>query len=93
MSKPIKLYGHALGPNPWKVAIIFEELGIPYETEYMDFSVLKQEPFISVNPNGRTPAIEDPNTGITLWESGAIVDYLIDVSPVVCLRIAPGEMC
>jgi glutathione S-transferase len=78
MSKPIKLYGHVLGPNPWKVAIILEELNIPYETEYMDFGVLKQEPFISVNPNGRTPAIEDPNTGITLWESGAIIDYLID---------------
>lgn len=24
------------------------------------------------------PAIEDPNTGIKLWESGAIIEYLID---------------
>lgn len=24
-----------------------------------------------------TPAIHDPNTGITLWESGAIIEYLI----------------
>lgn len=24
------------------------------------------------------PAIEDPNTGIVLWESGAIIEYLID---------------
>jgi glutathione S-transferase len=39
---------------------------------------IKQEPYIQVNPNGRVPAIEDPNTGITLWESGAIVEYLID---------------
>ncbi|SMQ54571.1 unnamed protein product [Zymoseptoria tritici ST99CH_3D7] len=78
MSKPIKLYSHTLGPNPWKVAIILEELKVPYETEYMDMSVLKQEPFINVNVNGRVPAIEDPNTGITLWESGAIIDYLID---------------
>ena len=31
-----------------------------------------------MNPNGRVPAIHDPNTGITLWESGAIVSYLID---------------
>lgn len=68
MSKPIHLYSHATGPNPWKVVIFLEELGIPYETEFVDFSVIKSEPFISVNPNGRVPAIKDPNTGITLWE-------------------------
>lgn len=39
---------------------------------------MKQEPFVSKNPNGRVPAIEDPNTGITLWESGAILQYLVD---------------
>jgi glutathione S-transferase len=39
---------------------------------------LKKPPFEKINPNGRVPAIEDPNTGITLWESGAIIEYLID---------------
>lgn len=67
-TKPLKLYGHVQGPNPWKVAIILEELGVPYETEYMDFGDLKKEPFLSKNPNGRTPALEDPNTGVTTWE-------------------------
>jgi len=76
--KPIKLYSHAGGPNPWKVAIILNELNVPYETELMDFSVLHQEPFESVNPNGRVPAITDPNNdNITLWESGAIIEYLL----------------
>ena len=28
-------------------------------------------------PIHSVPAIEDPNTGITLWESGAIIEYLI----------------
>jgi glutathione S-transferase len=27
--KPIKLYGHGPGPNPWKVVMVFEELNIP----------------------------------------------------------------
>ena len=44
----------------------------------MDFSELKKDPFESLNPNGRVPAIEDPNTGIALWESGAIIEYLLE---------------
>lgn len=44
----------------------------------MDFSQLKQEPFESQFPNGRVPAIEDPNTGMKLWESGAIIEYLLE---------------
>ena len=37
---------------------------------------LKKPPFEKLNPNGRVPAIEDPNTGIVLAESGAIIEYL-----------------
>ncbi|PGH00855.1 hypothetical protein AJ80_09107 [Polytolypa hystricis UAMH7299] len=62
--KPITLYGHHAGPNLKKVIMVLEELKIPYE--------------IKINPNGRVPAIEDPNTRITLWESGAIVEYLVE---------------
>ncbi|KAJ5191378.1 Glutathione S-transferase-like protein OpS6 [Penicillium cinerascens] len=76
--KPITLYGHATGPNPWKVVMVLEELNIPYENKIVDFPDMKKEPFESINPNGRVPAIEDPNTGITLWESGAIVEYLVE---------------
>jgi glutathione S-transferase len=68
----------ASGPNPWKVAIVLEELGIPYEPEYMDMADLKKPPYEKINPNGRVPAIHDPNTNITLWESAAIVEYLAD---------------
>lgn len=44
----------------------------------MDFADLKKSPFESINPNGRVPAIEDPNTGTKLWESGAIIEYLLE---------------
>ena len=40
---------------------------------------MKKEPFEKLNPNGRVPAVEDPNTGVVLWESGAIVEYLCEM--------------
>ena len=39
---------------------------------------VKSEPYLSINPNGGVPAIEDPNTGLTLWESNAIMEYLVE---------------
>ncbi|KAI1653372.1 glutathione S-transferase [Daldinia decipiens] len=63
------------GPNPWKAVFLFEELGLNYEIKSIRFDDVKKKPFIDVNPNGRVPAIEDPNTGLILWESGAIYQY------------------
>ena len=74
--QPITMYSHATGPNPWKVAMLFEELGVPYQMNFVDRADLKKPPYEKICINGRTPAIEDPNTGITLWESGAIFEYL-----------------
>ncbi|KAI3317583.1 glutathione S-transferase [Xylariaceae sp. AK1471] len=75
--KPIKTYGKA-GPNPPKVIMILEELGLPYEIVDVGFPDLKKPEYLAVNPNGRMPAIYDPNTDLTLWESGAIVEYLVE---------------
>jgi glutathione S-transferase len=66
--KPITLYSHSSGPNAWKVAIILEELGLPFETKFLEFPEMKQDLFLSKNPNGRVPAIFDPNSDITLFE-------------------------
>ncbi|KAI0201101.1 glutathione S-transferase [Astrocystis sublimbata] len=78
MTNPIKVWLAPPGPNPWKVILVLEELGVPYEVESIEFQNIKSEPFTKVNPNGRVPAIEDPNTNITLWETGAIILYLIE---------------
>jgi len=75
--QPIKLYGKS-GPNPPKVALILAELGVPHEIDPIGFPDLKKPEFLAINPNGRMPAIHDPNTNLTLWESGAIVEYLIE---------------
>lgn len=76
--KPILLWGHVTGSNPWKVVLLFEELGLPYEIKFLELSDTKKPEFLSINPNGRVPAIQDPNTGIDIWESGAILEYLVD---------------
>jgi glutathione S-transferase len=75
--KPIKVWGELTTPNPPKVLIILEELNVRYEVKPIDFAALKQKPYTDLNPNGRMPTIEDPNTGLVLWETGAILQYLI----------------
>jgi glutathione S-transferase len=75
--KPIALYGKG-GPNPPKVAILLEELKLPYTIVDIPFSDVKKPEYTAINPNGRVPAIQDPNTGLTLWESGAIIEYLVE---------------
>lgn len=75
---PIQLWGRR-GPNPPKVTMILEELGLPYEHVPIEFADVKQPAYTAINPNGRLPAIRDPNNGgLTLWESGAIIDYLTE---------------
>lgn len=54
MYQPIILYSHATGPNPWKVAIILEELGLKYESKYVEMADMKKRPFEGINPNGRS---------------------------------------
>lgn len=71
-------------PNGVKVSIALEELGIPYEPHLIDIG--KNETwtpeFLSLNPNGKIPAIIDPDgpggKPIGLFESGAILLYLAE---------------
>ncbi|KAF7562241.1 hypothetical protein G7046_g1908 [Stylonectria norvegica] len=77
--QPTKLYNAppGTGPNPWKVVLVLTELEIPYEFIWIPYAEIKQEPYTNLNPNGRLPSLVDPNTGVTLFESGAIIQYLI----------------
>ena len=75
--KPILLYGTG-GVNPPKVVILLHELSLPFTPIPIALSAVKSPSYTSINPNGRLPAIHDPNTNLTLWESGAILEYLIE---------------
>ncbi|KAK6723266.1 hypothetical protein SNK04_002117 [Fusarium graminearum] len=74
--KPITVYVHSAGPNPFKVTILLEELAVPYTTIVVEDP--KEDWFVAINPNGRVPTIKDPNSDIILWESGAIMEYLVE---------------
>jgi len=79
--KQFTLYTHLGGPNGWKVAFFMAELGLTYESIYLDFGKLEQKApeFLKLNPNGRIPAIIDHgNNDFVLWESNAILLYLAD---------------
>src|SRR5262249_8651339 len=71
-------------PNGVKVSIMLEEVGLPYEVHLVDFGKNDQltPEFLSLNPNGKIPAIIDPNgpggAPLGLFESGAILLYLAD---------------
>ncbi|KAK7744535.1 hypothetical protein SLS53_003420 [Cytospora paraplurivora] len=73
--KPITVWGKG-GANPPKVAFLLEELGLPNEIIHVEN--VKGPEYLAINPNGRVPAIHDPNTDLTIWESGAIVEYLVE---------------
>jgi GST-like protein len=65
-------------PNPMKVALMLEELGVPYEPIPVDTRKGEQhaDAFRSVNPNAKVPAIEDD--GVVVFDSTAILLWLGD---------------
>jgi GSH-dependent disulfide-bond oxidoreductase len=71
-------------PNGVKVSIMLEEIGLAYEPHTIDIG--KNETFtpefLSLNPNGKIPAIIDPHgpggAPLGLFESGAILQYLAE---------------
>jgi GST-like protein len=67
-------------PNGRKPAILLEEVGMPYTTHKIDITQGEQfnDEFVAINPNSKIPAIVDQETGITVFESGAILMYLAE---------------
>lgn len=81
MSRPLQLW-YWPTPNGWKISIALEEMGLPYELKPVNIGVGEQfEPaFQAISPNGRMPALVDPDgpdgLPLSIFESGAILQYL-----------------
>jgi len=69
-------------PNGWKITIMLEELGVPYEVVPVNIGAGEQfrPEFLAISPNNRMPAIVDPEgpdgRPISVFESAAILMYL-----------------
>lgn len=80
-TRPIELH-YWPTPNGWKISIMLEELGVPYQVRYVNIARGEQfeAEFLKIAPNNRMPAIVDPEgpggQPISLFESGAILQYL-----------------
>ncbi|TFK94563.1 glutathione S-transferase [Polyporus arcularius HHB13444] len=61
--------------------IVLEELGLDYETVYLNLSTneIKDEKYTKYNPNGRIPTLVDhKNNDFVVWELGAIISYVTE---------------
>ncbi|MGL4634469.1 MAG: glutathione S-transferase N-terminal domain-containing protein [Beijerinckiaceae bacterium] len=71
-------------PNGVKVSIMLEETGLAYEPHAVNIGQNEtwNPEFLSLNPNGKIPAIIDPDgpgsKPLALFESGAILIYLAE---------------
>jgi GSH-dependent disulfide-bond oxidoreductase len=73
----MKFYYHP-SPNPLKVALLLEEMGLPYEVVPVDTRKGEQHSaaFKAINPNAKTPALVDGEA--TVFDSNAILLYLAE---------------
>ncbi len=76
-----KVYGDYKSGNCYKVKLMLNLLGIPYQ--WVDVDILKGDTqtaeFLAKNPNGKIPVLELED-GTCLWESNAILNFLADGS-------------
>lgn len=85
-------------PNGHKITMFLEEAGLAYEIHPVDISAGDQfkPEFLAFSPNNRMPAIidRDPADGgapITVFESGAILEYLADKTGMFLPKDARGR--
>ena len=65
-------------PNGRKVSIMLEEIGMEYEVHSVNIGKGEQKDpeFLKIGPNNKIPVIVDRDNGLSLMESGAILQYL-----------------
>lgn len=75
----ITLWGRNNSSNVKKVRWTLEELELPYEHILAGgaYGLNREAEYLAMNPNGLVPLLQDDETDLVLWESNAIVRYLV----------------
>ena len=81
---------HAHQTRSMRTLWLLNELNVPFETVIWPFGPnLRSEDYLALNPAGRVPALEID--GGTMFETGAITEYLCERFPEVGLGRSPGD--
>ncbi len=77
-------------PNGWKITIMLEECELPYNLIPVNLGAGDQfkPDFLKISPNNRMPALVDHETDISVFESGAILEYLAETTG----RFMPADL-
>ena len=69
-------------PNGWKISIMLEEIGYEYKVTKIDLDKNEQfkPEFKKISPLNKIPVIIDHKNFTTIFESGAILIYLAELS-------------
>jgi GST-like protein len=84
-------------PNGKKAPILLAELGWAYELHLVNLGEGEQKkaPYLAINPNGKIPALVDTEAScgelVSVFESGAILEYLADKAGRFLPREQPGR--
>lgn len=84
---------HLENSRSQRVLWLLEELGLPYEVRHRardPQTMLAPPALLQIHPLGKSPVLTDDAAGLTVAETGAIVEYLLDACPGTPLRPAPG---
>jgi glutathione S-transferase len=74
----LTLYTSPMSGNGRKVHMALEEVGAQYQLVKLDLvkGDQKNPEYLQLNPNGKVPTINDD--GFILWESNAIIQYVVE---------------
>lgn len=89
----MKLITSHMSSNARRVNLLVAHLGLTLEQQYVQLNQPADRAAVAaVNPNGKIPVLLDPDHGLVLWESHAILQYLCDRNPEASAEIYPADV-